>query len=97
MAKQNPPDSPVPIESMYINLWCLRDVLGPRKLRCGCPVCCAEVGKTAVFKVEHFEIGVYPLNWWPKSVCTEKLALLCIERICPGWPGAPWKEGKSIR
>jgi len=83
-----------PLAPQQINLWCLADVFGPRGLRCGCPECCARTGNTAVFLVEYFEPDVYPLGWWPKSVCSEKLALLCRERICPGWPGSPWKEGK---
>ncbi len=76
-----------PIENKYINLWCLHAVLAPRGLACGCPQCCAADGKTAVFQVKDFEPDVYPLAWWPKSVCSEKLALLCKERIVPNWPG----------
>ncbi len=83
-----------PIENSLINLWCLKDVMAPRGIGCGCPECCARDGLTALFCVEDFKPGVYPLEWWPKVVCTEKLALLCQERICPGWPGSPWKEGK---
>jgi len=80
-----------------INLYCLADVFGPRGIACACPKCLAKDGLTAVFLVEDFQQGVYPLGWWPKCVCTEKLALLCVERIVPGWPGSPWKEGKSVR
>ncbi len=89
-------DTRQPIPNHAINLWCLKDILEPRKLACGCPLCCAELGLTAVFQVEDFEVGVYPLGWWPKSVCSEKLALLVRERICPGWPGSTWKEGKRV-
>ncbi len=81
------PPVTTPIENSLINLWCLADVLGPRGLGCGCPVCCAKSGLTALYSVDDFVAGVYPLSWWPKVVCTEKLALLCKERICPGWPG----------
>ncbi len=82
------------IPTQNINLWCLADVFGPRGIRCGCPECCAKKGLTAVFLVADFQPGVYPLGWWPKSVCSEKRALLVRERICPGWPASPWKEGK---
>ncbi len=75
-----------------INLWCLADIRAARGLPCGCPECLAKEGLTAVFSPDDFEEGVYPLGWWSKSVCTEKLALLCKERICPGWPGSPWNE-----
>ncbi len=92
MARQTPP---VPIESMYINVWCLKDILQYRNLLCGCPLCCQARGQTAVFKVEHFETGVYPLGWWPKSVCSEKLALLCRERIVPEWPGGAAYDPKE--
>ncbi len=88
------PLTPTPIKQSHINPWCLADVLGPRGIACGCPGCCARDGTTAVFLVEDFETGVYPLGWWPKSVCSEKLSLLCRERICPGWPGSRWKEGE---
>lgn len=84
------------VRNSEINLWCLASVLEHVQLECGCPDCCAQDGNTAVFLVEHFVRGVYPLGWWPKSICSEKLALLCQERICPGWPGAPWKEGKRV-
>jgi len=88
--------SHTPLRESQINLWCLADVFGERGIRCGCPLCCAKEGLTAVFQVEDFQSGVYPLGWWPKSVCSEKRALLVRERICPGWPGSPWKEGKRI-
>jgi len=76
-----------PIENSLINLWCLKDILEMRDRACGCPVCCAESGLTALYCVDDFEPGVYPLEWWPKVVCTEKLARLVKERIVPGWPG----------
>jgi len=85
------------IENQHINLWCLKNVIGLTGRLCGCPDCCAENGMTAVFLVEDFVTDVYPLRYWRKSVCSEKLALLCRERICPGWPGSPWKEGKIRR
>ncbi len=75
------------IPDQNINLWCLAETYGERGPRCGCPVCCAKNATTAVFQVQDFVADVYPLDWWPKSVCSEKLALLCVERICPGWPG----------
>ncbi len=78
---------PTPIENSVINLYCLKDILGPHGLSCGCPVCCASVGLTAVYCVDDFDPDVEPLGYWPKSVCTEKLALLVRERIVPGWPG----------
>ncbi len=83
-----------PFDQCVINLWCLDDVLKHHGWRCGCPECCAKNGMTAVFKVEDFQPGVYPLHWWPKSICSEKLALLCKERICPGWPGGAALEEK---
>ncbi len=86
-----------PFENAVINLHCLADVLAPRGIACGCPECCAKDGLTALYAVDDFETGVYPLAWWPKVVCTEKLAKLCKERICPGWPGSTWKEGKQSR
>lgn len=76
----------------HINLWCLKDVLGPHDIVCGCPTCCAAIGCTEIFCVEDFEPGVRPLGYWPKSVCSEKLALLCKERIVPGWPGGGKNE-----
>ncbi len=88
--------TPTPIENQLINLWCLRDVNETRGLACGCPECCRKDGLTALFCVEDFQTDVYPLAWWPKVVCTEKLALLVRERICPGWPGSSWKEGKAV-
>ncbi len=78
----------------HINLYCLAEVLEPHGCVCGCPTCCAEKGLTAVYIAEDFKQGVKPLEYWGKVVCTEKLALLCRERIVPGWPGSPWKEGK---
>jgi len=74
-------------ENHTINLFCLAEVYEPRGILCGCPLCLAKEGLTAVFQVEDFQQGVYPLGWWRKSVCSEKLALLVKERICPGWPG----------
>ncbi len=85
---------PTPIPNSAINLYCLADVLGPHGQTCGCPTCCAAVGMTAVYLVETFVTGARPLGWWPKSVCSEKLALLCKERIAVGWPGYVPKEGK---
>ncbi len=85
---------PSPIPNSAINLYCLADVLGPHGHSCGCPVCCSSVGMTAVYLVETFVPGVRPLGWWPKSICSEKLALLCKERIAAGWPGYVPKEGK---
>jgi len=86
--------TPTAIKASHINPWCLADVLGPRGIRCGCPVCCAKNAETAVFLVDDYVPDVHPLGWWPKSVCSEKLSLLCRERIVPGWPGSMWKEGK---
>ncbi len=86
-----------PYEQSQINLHCLADVFGPRGIPCGCPECCAKDALTAVFLVEDFQQDVYPLGWWPKSICSEKLALHCRERICPGWPGSPWKGRKLDR
>jgi len=84
-----------PYENQQIHLYCLADVYAPRGLVCGCPECLAKDGLTAVFQVEDFQKGVYPLGWWPKSVCSEKRALLVRERICPGWPGWKWKAEKE--
>ncbi len=80
---------PLPdLPTALINPYCLKDVLfHVARHECGCPVCCAATGRTAVFVVEDYRPGVRPLSWWGKSVCSEKLALLVKERICPGWPG----------
>ncbi len=86
------PPPRVPIENHYIRRWCLADILAPRGLQCGCPTCCADMGMTALYQVRDFESGVFPMGWWPRSVCSEKLALLARERICPSWPGSLWKE-----
>lgn len=77
-----------------INLYCLAKVLEPHGCVCGCPVCCAKKGLTAVYIAVDFKEGVRPLGYWGKVVCTEKLALLVRERIIPGWPGSQPKEGK---
>ncbi len=76
------------VENSAINLYCLRDFLG----FCGCPKCCAADGLTALYCVDDFVPGVHPCGWWPKVVCTEKLAMLVKERIVPGWPGAQEDE-----
>lgn len=85
-----------PVRPSEVNLWCVDELYGERGPACGCPICCALHANTVVFAVEDFVRGVYPLGWWRKSVCTEKLALLVRERICPGWPGSTWKEGKRM-
>lgn len=78
-----------------INPYCLADVLDAKGGGCFCPECCAKARVTAVYTVEDFRPGVRPLGWWAKVVCSEKLGLLVKERIVPGWPCGPWKEGKA--
>ncbi len=81
------PPPPENIRPMHINLWCLEEVLSQVGELCGCPDCCAAAGTTALYTLQDFVPGVYPLSWWAKCVCKEKLAMLCKERIVPGWPG----------
>ncbi len=83
-----PPDIP----TQLINLFCLEEVLLHTGGTCGCPECCAANGCTALYAVEDFEPNVHPCGWWPKVVCTEKLATLVKERIVPGWPGGKGYE-----
>ncbi len=72
----------------HINLYCLEEVLiNTRGQLCGCPACCAANGSTALYTLQDFKLGVHPLAYWSRCVCKEKLALLCKERIVPGWPG----------
>ncbi len=88
MPRYDPRDHEPTPQRYQINTYCLAEVLDPKGGGCFCPKCCVKLSVTAVYTVEDFRLGVRPLGWWDRVVCSEKLALLVPERIVPGWPAA---------